>query len=115
MPQNKNKLIELFISNLSTAIIHKILIDAIKDKSKEVANHYQKEIENAINISKKYRKKINPIKSPLSNRDISYIKTKITRKIKTELMNRISKGYKNINLNLIGELVNKMLKETEII
>ncbi len=115
MPQNKNKLIELFISNLSTAIIHEILIEAIKDKSKEIADHYQKEIENAINISKKYREKINPIKASLSERNISYIKIKIIRKVKAELINRISKGYKNINLNLVNELVDKVLKDAGVI
>lgn len=114
MPQNRNKLINLFIGNISTAIIHKILIEAIKDKSKEIADHYQKEIENAINISKKYRGKINPIKAHLSDRNISYIKIKIIRKVKTELMNRISRGYKNINLNLVDELVDKILKDAGV-
>ena len=57
MGQNRKKLIELFIGNLSNAIIHEILIEAIKDKSKELASYYQKEIENAIEISKKYREK----------------------------------------------------------
>ncbi len=115
MPQNRNKLIDLFIGNLSIAITHKILIEAVKDKNKEIADYYQKEIENAINISKKYREKINPINAPLPNKDILYIRTKIINKIKTELMNRISKGYKNINLSLVDKLVDKALKDTEII
>ena len=42
MPQNRNKLIDLFIGNISTAITHEILIEAIKDNSKEIADHYQK-------------------------------------------------------------------------
>ena len=115
MPQNRNKLIDLFIGNISTAIAHEILIESIKDKSKEIASHYQKEIENAINISKKYREKINPVNVPFPNKDISYIRTKIIHKIKTELIKRISKGYKNINLTLVDKLVDKALKDTEII
>ncbi|MEK6823783.1 MAG: hypothetical protein AABY06_01995 [Nanoarchaeota archaeon] len=115
MPQNRNKLIDLFIGNISTAITHEILIEAIKDNSKEIADHYQKEAENAVNISKKYREKINPINAPLPSKDISYIRTKIINKIKIELMNRISKGYKNIDLNLINELVDKTLKNAGII
>lgn len=79
MPQNRNKLIDLFIGNISIAVIHEILIEAIK--SKEIADYYQKEAENAINISKKYREKINPVNTP----------------------------------SLIDKLVDKILKDAEII
>ena len=113
MPQNRNKLIDLFIGNISTAITHEILIEAVK--SKEIADHYQKEVENAVNISKKYREKINPVNAPLPNKDTSYIRTKIINKIKTELMNRISKGYKNIDLSLIDKLVDKVLKNLKVV
>ena len=115
MPQNRKKLIELFIGNLSNAIIHEILIEAIKDKSKEIASYYQKEIENAVKISKKYREKINPKNKPILNKDLSRLKTKILNKVKTELKIRISKGYKNIDLTLADELMNKMLKDIGII
>jgi|SRR3989344_5928993 len=111
MPQNRKKLIELFIGNLSNAIIHEILIEAIKDKSKEIASYYQKEIDNAIEISKKYREKINPKNKPILNKDLSRLKTKILNKVKTELKIRISKGYKNIDLNLANKLVDRILKK----
>ncbi|MEK6844663.1 MAG: hypothetical protein AABX44_00215 [Nanoarchaeota archaeon] len=114
MPQKRNRLIELFIGNLSNAITHEILVKAIKNKNKEIAFYYQKEIENAINISKKYREKINPINAPISEKDVSYIKTKIIKKVNAELKIRILKGYKNINLALVDELVDKVLKEIKI-
>ena len=115
MPQNRNKLIDLFIGNIANAIIYETLIEAIKDKSKEIASHYQKEIENAIKISKNYREKINPLNISLPDKDISYIKLKIIKKVNAELRIRISKGYKNIDLTLANKLVEKILKETRII
>ncbi len=113
MPQNRNKLIDLFIGNISIAITHEVLIEAVK--SKEIADYYQKEIENATNISKKYREKINPLNVPLPNKDILYIRKKIINKVKAELINRISRGYKNIDLTLIEKLVDKTLKNTGVI
>ncbi|MBI2003878.1 hypothetical protein HYS72_00235 [Candidatus Pacearchaeota archaeon] len=115
MPQNRNKLIDLFIGNISNAILHEILIESIKDKSKEIASYYQKEIENVLSISQKYREKINPANTPLSDKDVSYIKTKIIHRVKIELMNRISKGYKNIDLTLVDKLVDKMLKDMGVV
>ena len=115
MPQNRKMLIDLFIGNISNAITHEILIEAIKDKNKEIASYYQKEIENAVNISRKYREKINPVNASLPDRDISYIKMKIINRVKAELINRISKGYKNINLSLVNELVDKILKKAGIV
>ena len=115
MPQNRKKLIDLFIGNISNAIIHEILVGSIKGKSKEIASYYQKEIENAINLSKKYREKINPIKKSFPDKEIMQIKTKIIAKVKAELRIRILKGYKNINLNLVEELADKVLKNFKII
>ena len=115
MPQKRNRLIELFIGNLSNAITHEILVKAIKNKNKEIAFYYQKEIENAINISKKYREKINPLNRPLSEKDTEYIRVKIVNKAKAELAIRISKGYKNIDLLLIELLVDKALRSTKIV
>lgn len=110
---NRNKLIEIFISNMSNAILHEILEKAI-DKP-EIAGKYNKEIINSFQIAKKYRGKINPVDSSLPEKDIEYIKNKIKRKVKTELNLRISKGYTNINLSLVGELVDKFLKEAKAI
>ena len=62
MIQNRNKLIELFIGNLSNAVVHKIL---------------EKAIEN-------------------------------------ELMKRISRGYYNIDLNMIDRVVDTTLMDLNI-
>lgn len=110
---NRNKLIDLFISNISNAIVHKILEKAI-DKQ-EIALKYNKEIINSWEIAKKYREKINPINRELPSHDSEEIKLAITNKVKAELKLRIDKGYKNINLSLVEEFVNSALKELEVI
>lgn len=46
---------------------------------------------------------------------MEYIKTKIRNKVKAELLMRISKGYKNINLDLVEEMIDKYLKDMKII
>ncbi|MBU2639798.1 MAG: hypothetical protein KKG75_03805 [Nanoarchaeota archaeon] len=112
MPQNRKKLIDLFIGHISEAVSHEILIRSTENK--EIASHYKKELENLLDRSKKYREKINPKNSSLPEKDIDYIKTKIIIKVKTELKKRISLGYKNIDLGLIEILVDKFLKEAKI-
>lgn len=113
MPQNRNKLIELFISNITNSIVHEILEKATDQD--ELINKYDKELLNSLNIAKRYRDKINPSYSELPYKDIIYIKNKITNKVRNELRLRISKGYTNINLSLIDELISKYLKTTNII
>jgi len=112
MPQNRKKLIELIIGTLSNAIVHEVL--RVASRNKEIAVYYEKEIENAINISEKYRERINPLNKPFLNRDIVYIREKIISRARAELMTRISKGYKNIDLNLIEKFVVKALKNMAI-
>ena len=113
MPQNRKKLIELFIGNLVNAIIHNLLEKAI-DKE-EIADKYRKELLASFEIAKKYREKINPINSPLPDRDIDYIKEKIIRRVKTELNLRIQKGYENIELSLVEKEVEVVLEKLKII
>ena len=72
MPQNRNQLIELFIGNITNAIVHRILERAI-DKE-EIADKYRKELITSFEVAKKYREEINPINSSLPDKDISYIK-----------------------------------------
>ena len=112
MDQNRNKLIELFIGNMSNAILHKVLEKAITDT--DIVDRYNKEIKNSFEIAKQYREKINPLNIPLPEKDVNYIKDKIIRKVKAELQIRISKGYKNINLDLVEQIMNELLKETKI-
>ena len=109
MPQNRNKLIELFIGNLSNAIVHEILAKAIDEEN--IRNHYNKELKVSFDTAKRYREKINPVNTTLPEKDINYIKNKITRRVNSELQLRISKGYENINLCLVEVIVEKDLKE----
>jgi len=112
MPQNRNKLIELFISNLTNSIIHEILEKATKQD--ELIRHYNLELLNSLNIAKKYREKINP-STELPYKDIIYIRNKVINKVRNELRLRISKGYTNIHLDLIEPLIGKYLKETKVV
>ena len=112
MVQNRNKFIELFIGNISNAIVHEILERAV---SKELmAGKYRKELITSFQIAKRYREKINPLNGPLPDKDAEYIRSKIINKVRAELITRVLKGYKNIELNLIGELVDKALKDTNV-
>ncbi len=113
MAQNRKKLIDLFIGNISNSIIHKILEKAI-DKE-EISVKYSKELITSWEIAKEYRKKINPVNSPLPDKDIEYVKNRIKNKVRSELMLRILKGYKNIDLGLIEELIDKDLREMKVI
>ncbi len=113
MVQNRNKLIDLFIGNISNAIVHEILSKAIDDEN--IRNHYSKELKNSFDKANEYRSKINPVNNVLPDKDLEYIKNKITRKVNSELGLRISKGYENIDLGLVNIEVEKVLKEMKII
>lgn len=113
MSQNRNKLISLFIGNITNAIVHEILEKAIENK--EIANKYRKEITNSFDKAREYREKINPANTSLPKKDIEEIKTKIINKVKAELKLRISKGYEGINLNLVEEFVEEFLRKTKVI
>ena len=112
MVQNRNKLIELFIGNISNALVHEILEMAV---SKElVADKYRKELASSFEIANRYREKINPVNRSLPDKDVVYIKDKIVARAKSELMIRISKGYLNIDLELVKLLTDKALKDVKI-
>jgi len=113
MVQNRNKLIELFVGNLSNSIVHEILERAVSFKW--LVDKYDKEMLNSLVIAKKYREKINPVKSCLSYSDAIEIRVKIINKVRNELRLRISKGYDGIDLNLIEELVDKYLRDMKVI
>ena len=68
MSQNRNKLLDLFISNLSNAVLHRILEKAIG--LPEIINKYDKEIKNSWEIAKIYREKINPKTPPFPEKDL---------------------------------------------
>ena len=112
MTQNRNKLIELFIGNIVNAVLHTILEKAINKE--DLIDKYRKELKASFETAKKYREKINPVNAPLPEKDYSYIKEKIIKKIKTELKIRIKKGYKNLDLEAVEEEVNNILEEMNI-
>lgn len=116
MGQNRNKLIELFIGNISNAIVHEILEHALKKGFKEyMAGKYRKELTTSFEVAKKYREKINPVNRAFPDRDIEYIRNKIINGVRAELTIRISKGYEDIDLNLVEELVDRALKDLGIV
>ena len=63
MVQNRNKLLDIFLGNLSNAILHKILENAIDNN--EIARKYEKELTTSFAIAMEYRAKINPVPVPL--------------------------------------------------
>lgn len=111
---NRNKLIDLFVSNLATAIVHQILERAIADRQ-EISEKYNKEVKNSWEIAKRYREKVNPINKSLPGRDAEDIKMKVINRVKAELKLRIEKGYENINISLVEEFVEKSLQELKVI
>ena len=113
MVQNRNKLIDLFIGNISNSITHKILEKAIDNK--EIASKYERELNISWKIAKKYREKINPLNRALQSKDVVYIKAQIVNKVRAELLMRISKGYRGINLDFVKELVDKALRDMGVI
>ncbi len=110
---NRNKLLDLFVSNLTNVIVHRVLEKAI-DKP-EVSKVYTKEGKNSFEIAKSYRGKINPKDKILPSHDIEDLRRRIISKAKAELNLRIGKGYTNINLSLVEEFVDDYLKELKVI
>jgi len=113
MSQNRNKLIDLFIGNISNSAVHMILEKAIDEDN--LRKHYDKEFSISLDIAKNYRKKINPKNTPFHGKEVKDIKNRIIKKVMAELNLRISKGYQNINLGLIGPTVNEILKKTKVV
>ena len=110
MAQNRKKLVELFIGNLVTSVVHKILRDAVgKD---ELSEKYFKELTTSYEIAAAYRSKINPKSESL--KDANQIRTKVSQRVRAEMQLRISKGYKNINLGLVDKTVEQMLEELKV-
>ncbi|MFT4343290.1 MAG: hypothetical protein ACMXYE_00925 [Candidatus Woesearchaeota archaeon] len=113
MTKSRNKLIELFISNITNSVIHKVLEKAIDNS--EIAQRYEKEMLNSFTIAMKYREQINPINKQLADKDIEIIQNKIIRKTKSELLHRINKGYTGINLTLVEKITEEELKKAKVI
>ena len=113
MARNRNKLITLFIGNLSNALVHQILEKATDDA--ELAHKYDKELLTSLDIAKAYREKINPKTEPLPLQDRTYIKSKVMKQVTAELSLRIAKGYQHIDLSLVEGHIDTLLKELTIV
>ena len=113
MSQNRNKLIDLFVGNISNSAVHMILEKAIDEDN--LRKHYDKEFSISLEIAKSYREKINPKNTSFHGKDIKDIKDRIIKKVRVELNLRISKGYENINIELIEPTINEILKKTKVI
>ncbi len=111
MVQNRNKFITSFIGNISNAVVHEILEKAIEKE--ELISKYRKEFSASFEVAKEYRNKINPTDRILP--DGMEIKREVIKKVETELNNRISKGYKNIDLDLVEETVDRLLNDMKVI
>lgn len=112
MSQNRNKLIKLLIGNLSNSTVHRILEKSINKE--ELTDKYRKEFLASLQIAKKYRRKINPFNEPLPSEDIKFIRNKVIKKVKSELIARISKGYSNLFPESIESEVDYLLKEIQV-
>ena len=110
---NRNKLIDLFISNLSNVIVHRILEKAI-DRT-EITEKYHKEAKGSLEIAKRYREKINPSDRILPLGDIDEIRARLTNRVRAELNARIKRGYTNINLSLVEGFVEDALRELGVV
>lgn len=112
MTQNRNKLIKLFIGNISNSVVHTILEKAISDEN--IRKRYGQELLTSFKVAMKYREKIKPVKKNLSEKDRKYIRDKIVKKAKSELKARIVKGYFGIDLSLVKSVVDKFLKDAAV-
>lgn len=112
MTQNRNKIIDLLMGNISNYIIHKILENSINKP--ELTSKYQKESLNSLNIAISYRNKLNPLDKKLPASDTDYIKNKIISRVESQLKLRISKGYENIDLSLVEKETDNVLKALKI-
>lgn len=112
MVQNKPKLVNLFISNVTNAVVHQILEEAIADEN--LRDYYDKELYNSIMVAKKYREKINPVNKPLPLKDLQDIKVKIIKKANIELNLRIKKGYTNLDLETVEVITERILRKLNV-
>lgn len=109
---NKSKLIAFLVGNLSNAVVHRILEQAIEEEI--IRLHYEKELNISLKIALKYREKLNPKLKPLPAKDIDKIRIKIKNKALAELKKRILNGYENIDLTKIDKVIDLFFNKINI-
>lgn len=112
MAQNRNKLIDLFIGNVSNAVLHRILEQSVEDEN--LSRYYGKEVLDSVKIAKKYREKINPVSEMLPRKDSENIRNIVIDRVNNKLKARIEKGYKNIDFASVEKVVEKLLSEMKV-
>jgi len=100
------------IGNLVNVVVHRLLEETVKEDI--LRDHYNKESLHSLEISKRYREKINPIQRELPEKDVEKIKEEVLRRAKKELRLRTSKGYQGIELDKIEDILEKILQELSI-
>ncbi len=112
MSHNRNKLITLLIGNLTNAVVHQVLEKSVKEDI--LRNYYDKESLHSLEIAQRYREQINPIQRALPDIDVETIKEEIMKRARNELLLRISKGYRGIELEALESILEKSLEELKI-
>ncbi len=113
MVQNRNKLLDLFVGNLSNAVLHTVMERSSSDE--ELRKYYGKEVLNSMEIAKNYREKINPIGTALPKNDGENVRRKVIERVKNGLNTRIAEGYENIKLELVEEVTDKILADLRVV
>lgn len=112
MNHNRNKLITLFIGNLANVVVHQVLENSVKEEI--LRKYYDKESLHSLEIAKRYRDQINPLQRALPDIDAGEIKAEVQKRARNELLLRISKGYRGIELDSIELVLEKLLKELNV-
>lgn len=112
MSQNRNKLIQLLVSDLVNLVVHRVMEKSVKEEM--FRKHYDKESMISFEVAKRYREKINPVQKEWPEKDIKEIKEEVLKRALNELELRISKGYRGIDLGLAGDVLDKILRELNI-
>ena len=102
----------MFIANISNAVVHQVLEKSIEEYY--LRKKYNHEFINSLNVSKRYRDKINPANTKFAENDKEEIRKKIKNNTLNELKIRINKGYKEINIGLIDNVIDNILKELKV-
>ena len=112
MSRNRNKLITLLIGNLTNVVVHQVLENSVKEEI--LRKYYDKESLHSLEIAKRYREQINPIQRALPGIDVETIKGEILKRARNELLLRISKGYRGIELEALESILERLLEELKI-
>lgn len=112
MSHNRNQLITLLIGNLTNAVVHQVLEKSVKEEI--IRKYYDKESLHSVEIAKRYREQINPLQRALLDIDAEEIKAEVQKRARNELLLRISKGYRGIELNDVEPVLEKLLQKLNI-